>query len=671
MGGAVASRPDGLRRWFHRNERRLILAWIGLLVVLNVLPFAWRAADSAWGLEDLLVRGYRWYWAQRLRVCEVRARESREAGLAEVEELLRDLGPKQLRSAVGRLRQEVLLRASHLRLGLGRVEGALEAAREMVEVDPRDHRAWSALGEALWAAGRREAAAEAFGRALALEPNLEAAVSRLVEFHLGRDDPAAALEAFTAYREAHWATRVLVGFSGSPPEFGAGDRLVIPVVVDGKRHTWRVYPSRPRGGGEARFSAAETVTGLRVLLAETAPVGVVGPRLRMLPPGELGAPAPEPLVDVEPAVEWSPVEVDAEVLPGVWTPTERWRGWEGAVPAFRPSRVAAVEVSLRLAKPVGPRLAAGLREALRRLGRGGEERALLAGMQLIPGEVTLAVAGHVRRGPEDDPPFLAALAGDLPRITAQAAALVLTGDVVWEGTSARWDRFEGLVVSRAGIPVWIAPGNHDLHDGRPGAARPRFVKRFGPTWSAHRPGSVLVLVLDTEAVPGDIGGPQLDFALAELERAEADPGITGVAVFLHRVLWFLGDERFEAAAGRANASSRPGAGAARLFMTRLLPALRSFARNRGPVAVVAGDVGTRIPLVFHREGRLVLVASGVRAQDPPAWWNHWLRLRFSGDRLDLEAVSFGGRPLGPVERFTVEFWERHPGELTPADLEGR
>ncbi|GEM_PF-4327525 len=660
MGEAARVRTDGFRRWFHRNERRLIVLWLVLLVALNLLPFAWHAADRAWKVENRLVRAYRWYWAQRLRVAEAKGRESRVAELAELEDLLHDMGPRQLRSAVGRLRQEVLLRVSGLKLAMGDRHGAMEAAREMAAVDPRDHRGWVALGEARWALGDRGGAVEAFRRALAIDPDLEPAVARLVEFHVAEREPEAAVAAFQAYREALWQTRVLLYYTARWPDFDPSWRLTIPVTVDGKLHVWRHHPRHPRGSGEAHFPELDRIDGLRLVVADTAAVPSGDLRLRMMRTG-----SGREVLEGRPALEWEPVRVDADILPGVWVATERWEGWQGRVDLQDLREVATVELELTLAKPVGPALARNLRRALEALGREAELSGLLEGMQVERVPVTLAVAGHVRRGPEDDPPLLPALVEALPEIAGGSDALVLTGDVVWEGTPDRWDRFGELVVSRAGIPVWIAPGNHDLHDGRPGAARPRFLERFGPTWSSHRLGSTLVLVLDTEAVPGDVRGEQLAFALDEVERARRSPGITSLAVFLHRVLWFLGDERFESVATRANASSRPGAGEPREFMRRLLPALRAFAADRGPVVVTAGDVGTRIPLVYHREGRLTLVASGNRAQDPPAWWNHWLRIRLDGDEVTLEAVPLGGAPLGNVERYTVEFWDRHPGGLRP------
>ena len=666
MGEAAQPARHGVRRWFHRNERRLIVAWVGLLLVLNLLPFAWWLINRTWGLEKSLVRDFRRGWVERVREAETAGGVSREAELAKLEALLDDLGPQQLRSAVGRLRQEVLERSTRLRLELGDLAGAEAAAREMVEVDDRDHRGWENLSATLWARGLRSEAVEAGGHALALNPNLEPVVARLVEYRLENGEPEAAVEAFVSYREALWSTRVFLYFTDAWPHIGPSDRIFFPVVVDGEPHTWRIHPASLRGGGATRFRGMDRIDGLRLAVADPAPLGVVVGQLRFIPKRDSFGPEPSPVVAVRPSAEWQPAEVGADPLPGVWMSTQSWRGWRGPVKIAQAAGIGAVELEIELLKPVSPELAGMLGRALRELGRERQADELMSGMRIVTEPVSIAVAGHVRRGPAEDPPVMQALVDELADITTGNDVLVLTGDVVWEGTTDRWDRFDELIRQPSEIPVWIAPGNHDLHDGRPGAARSRAVERFGATWFSRTLGTTLVLVLDTEEAPGDIRGEQLEFALEEVERAMADPAVENLVVCLHRVLWFLGDDSFAGVAERANASSRPGAGDAREFMARLMPRLEALAATRR-VVMVAGDVGTRIPLVFHRSGDLIQIASGNRAQDPPAWWNHYLRVEFADDRVGLEAVAVGGRPLGPVEQYTVDFWEGHPGKLQPGE----
>ncbi|HHQ49640.1 MAG TPA: hypothetical protein ENK19_12255, partial [Acidobacteria bacterium] len=362
----------------------------------------------------------------------------------------------------------------------------------------------------------------------------------------------------------------------------------------------------------------------------------------------------------------------------------------------RPAGVATIELDMTVRKVVSPDAAHLLRWACHNLGRDAEVERLLDGLFVLPEagrrehraepapviapepaparppRDSIAVAGHVRRGPEDDPPLLPALIAALPEISLRDRALVLTGDTVWEGTPARLRRLDRLLRDPLGIPLFIAPGNHDLFDGRPGGARRRFIERFGPLWSIDHVGTTLLVLLDTEDPPGDIGPEQANAVLAALRDAARSPRVHHVLVCMHRVLWFLGEPRYAEVARRANRSSMPGErgnGDAHRFCTVLLPELERLARTR-PVTVIAGDVGTRIPLVYDRRGGVTLIASGNRAQDPPAWWNHYLRVHLGGGRIRVEAVPLGTAPLGPVERYTPTFWAAHPGALKPPQEAG-
>ncbi|MHB1011183.1 MAG: tetratricopeptide repeat protein, partial [Propionibacteriaceae bacterium] len=52
-----------------------------------------------------------------------------------------------------------------------RAPEASQALSRALRLDPRDARAWSALGNAQWAQGQREGALQSWRRSLALQPN--------------------------------------------------------------------------------------------------------------------------------------------------------------------------------------------------------------------------------------------------------------------------------------------------------------------------------------------------------------------------------------------------------------------------------------------------------------------------------------------------------------------
>jgi len=687
---------DGVRRWYHRRERSLIVWWLALLVVLNLLPVGWLVANRAWGIEDTLVRGYRWYWHQRYRSALAAERGDPARGLRSFEALLADLGPVQLRETTGRLRQDALLQVAALELEAGHPKRSMRVARRVTAADPYDVRGWVALGDALWARKKTGDAVAAYERALEMNPNLEHAIRRVMERRTDQGRWKDVVAAFERYRDAVWSLPLELELTDRWPRFDPGRRILIPVLANGRRHRWTAEPAHPRAVGSFAFRKMPSIAGLRLHLK--AP-GVVL-RLHGLHFDQKGALGPSPSVTPRTISLLSTEDFSAwTARGGVPLGRNRWslrgRGFslqrEVAIP--RPGRVDRIVVDMTLSKTVEPETVELLRWACRNLGEEDRVAALLEGMvavperhsskaggaasgpasgpaeeppaATVPAGCSIAVAGHLRRGPEDDPPLLPALIAALPGISLEDRALVLTGDIVWEGTPARWRRFDELLRRSLGIPLFIAPGNHDLFDGRPGAARKRFVRRFGPTWTVDRVGETLLIVLDTESPRGDLGPEQLRTVLEALDGAGRSRQVKTVLVCMHRVLWFLGEARYAGVARRANRSSipgEPGNGDGRRFCSILLPRLRELSRTR-PVVVIAGDVGTRIPLVYDRQGGVVLIASGNRAQDPPAWWNHYLRVHLAGGRVRVEAVPLGTAALGSVERYTLDFWKAHPGLL--------
>ncbi len=680
---------DGVRRWFHRRERPLIVVWLGLLVVLNLLPVGWLVANRAWGIEDKLVRGYRWYWHQRYLSALAAERQDPARGLRSFEALLADLGPAQLRETTGRLRQDALLQVAALELEAGHPKRSMRVARRVTATDPYDVRGWVALGGALWARKKTKDATTAYRRALGMNPNLEHAVRRVMEYQADHADWEGVIATFEYYRNAVWSLPAYLQFTDSWPHFDVDHRIQIPILADGRRHTWRLHPAHPRAVGSFVFRTMGPIVGLALT---TAVPGVVVElhALRFFPAPNRFTSPPAPIVEIDGFRGWKPGRDLVPLGPNRWLVRRGDAMLRAPISIPQPGKATRIELDMTVSKPVRPELEHLLRWACHNLGRDDEADELLRGMVVLPGPApgqreparlsaaspratvpavpqgySIAVAGHLRRGPKDDPPLLPALVAAVPEISLRDRALVLTGDVVWEGTPVRWKRLDELLRRPLGIPLFIAPGNHDLFDGRAGAARERFVTLFGPTGRKERIEGSLLLVLDTEESPGDISTGQLEMALAAVDEAGRDPEISSVLVFLHRVLWFLGDSRYADVAKRANRSSvpgEPGNGDGHHFCSTLLPRLQELARTRA-VAVVAGDVGTRLPLVFDRRGGVVLIASGNRAQDPPAWWNHYLRLHVEHGDLRFEAVPLGPASLGPVERYTPEFWKTHPATL--------
>jgi hypothetical protein len=287
----------------------------------------------------------------------------------------------------------------------------------------------------------------------------------------------------------------------------------------------------------------------------------------------------------------------------------------------------------------------------------------LAGLELAPRTAppfAFVVCGHVYGAPGAGKARPAAtFAGNVARLRATSPDLVmLLGDCVFEWREAELARLHALAADELRLPVFNAPGNHDLADPAD------YERRFGPRRFAFDHGGCRMVVVDTESEPWHVGGEQLQWLLGELAAAQrARP--RALFVFGHKPVWAVTRRHAVAALGGNDPQGLAVVLAARApqqptFRRDLLPALRRTAAVV-PVWWFAGDVGafpTSLHLYHARDDeqadlRFVAVGLGdlprdafvrvdVPAQGPPrvtAW------ALATGGGLDVE-------PLGP------EHWTR-------------
>lgn len=161
------------------------------------------------------------------------------------------------------------------------------------------------------------------------------------------------------------------------------------------------------------------------------------------------------------------------------------------------------------------------------------------------------------------------------------------------------------VLDEVPVPVCNALGNHEL------AAGSGYVERFGPAHAAVRLGPALLIQVDTESVPWELGPVQFAFLRRALERAAESPQVKVVFVLGHKLVFAHRKRYLEILAG---ANARDGLAGPNRFAAEILPL---FLRLRPDQHAFwcAGDVGTAhsLPLFFDREPgrRLSWLATGV------------------------------------------------------------
>ncbi len=210
---------------------------------------------------------------------------------------------------------------------------------------------------------------------------------------------------------------------------------------------------------------------------------------------------------------------------------------------------------------------------------------------------TFVACGHVygAPGPGHARPA-ATFAGGLQRLRATGADFVmLLGDCVHEWRAPEVDRLHALASHELRLPVFNAPGNHDVAD------RADYERRVGPPRFAFTHGGCRMIVVDTEHEPWHVGGEQLQWLLGELAAAARTPP-RAVFVFGHKPVWAVTQRHAIAALagndprGLAAALARPAG--APTFRGELLPVLRALAATV-PVWWFAGDVGAFDPNTLH------------------------------------------------------------------------
>jgi hypothetical protein len=281
-------------------------------------------------------------------------------------------------------------------------------------------------------------------------------------------------------------------------------------------------------------------------------------------------------------------------------------------------------------------------------------------------EYSFVVVGHTRGGPEN---------GIIPRerlaeLVAEIRALapdfvVLTGDLIYgdfghqtepapvaldEAAIRRdWEAVDGIFAS-IGVPIYRAPGNHDLWDHSTLAI---WNERYGSPYRSFRHGNGLFLLLNScwLPAPGDpahlpprlirgqqIPPDQLAWIRAELEAG----GSEHVFAFMGHVLWW-----------------EPGAA----WWREVHPLLAAH----GARAVFAGDLGPWKWSHLQRDG-IHYVQSSVEFTEPPlemlrnregsraisAQLDNYVLVTVAGPEVDYEVRTLGAMSTG---RFTPELYQ--------------
>ncbi|MEM0997044.1 MAG: hypothetical protein AAGN35_08195 [Bacteroidota bacterium] len=283
---------------------------------------------------------------------------------------------------------------------------------------------------------------------------------------------------------------------------------------------------------------------------------------------------------------------------------------------------------------------------------------------------TFLAGGHLYGAHENERSIYpaASLLANFKRMSASPATfLVALGDIMRNSGDSAMIRATATAFAGLEMPVFNAPGNHDLRD------RAAYEKAFA-TGGANAffkfPGSAnqvgffiqddYFVILDTEYLLEEGESSNLfgfiDRESKRLEKRARRP--RHVFVFSHRLLWAL----CESALGPADAlANEPIAGiVAQETACKAVKAVTGLPHS-GEVYWISGDVGTHwsVPLLYGYDAanQLHVIANGIG--DTPE--DVLLKVTVSPEgKVALGTYPLSDRKWKAVESYTLDYWQAQP-----------
>ena len=182
---------------------------------------------------------------------------------------------------------------------------------------------------------------------------------------------------------------------------------------------------------------------------------------------------------------------------------------------------------------------------------------------------------------------------------------ILTGDIVRESNIESWEAVDDDI-ARLDLPVYFAPGNHDLTN------RELFESRYGDpsnnfrSYRSFKNEKDLFILLDSELDEWNISGEQLEFLISVLNTHQQDS--RNIFVFVHALIWWDDENIFKNI--RTNWWP-PFIPDTTNFWTAVAPIFHSISN---PVYLFAGDLAANeqaTPYMYYKDANITYIAGGM------------------------------------------------------------
>lgn len=181
---------------------------------------------------------------------------------------------------------------------------------------------------------------------------------------------------------------------------------------------------------------------------------------------------------------------------------------------------------------------------------------------------------------------------------------ILTGDIVQHSSEESWDIIDNEL-EELGIPVYFAPGNHDVGNYN------LYRQRYGDpdnnyrTYGNFEYGGNLYILLDANLDHWNISDDQLTFLKNILETREGN--INNVFIFIHQLIWWDEHTVFK----NIVLNWPPYTPDTTNYWGVLEPAFQNYSN---PIYLFAGDLGANDqaePYLYYEDNNITYVAGGM------------------------------------------------------------
>ena len=216
--------------------------------------------------------------------------------------------------------------------------------------------------------------------------------------------------------------------------------------------------------------------------------------------------------------------------------------------------------------------------------------------------------------------------------------------------------FKKSVAEKLKIPMFNAVGNHDVTN------REVYEKEFGKTYYCFRYNMGLFIFLDSELNAGNIVGDQLDFFVTTTQEAIKDQEIRHVFIFSHKLIWGVGDPKYQVIMKNVNSGS--GYTSNDNFRKDVQPVLVNLSKYKSTYWI-SGDVGCSwsIPFFSHKDllTNITYIATGIgdTKEDMIVRSNV-----DSSGHIKFNLVSLTEKPVAKVENYGLDYWENRKKQLS-------